>query len=62
MKVIITKSGLPVPIGTIMDVGASIPRGWEGKCAPYIAKTAPIKRDWDPIPDEPVKKWRKRNG
>lgn len=36
MKVIITTSSLPVPVGTIMDVGAEIPAAWRGKCVPYI--------------------------
>lgn len=36
MKVIITSSALPVPVGTIMDVGAEIPAAWRGKCVPYI--------------------------
>jgi len=36
MKVIITSSSLPVPVGTIMDVGAEIPAAWRGKCVPYV--------------------------
>lgn len=36
MKVIITASDLPVPVGTIMEVGAEPPSAWKGKCVPYI--------------------------
>lgn len=36
MKVIITSSALPIPAGTIMDVGAEIPAAWRGKCVPYV--------------------------
>lgn len=36
MKVITTSSALPVPVGTIMDVGEEIPAAWRGKCVPCI--------------------------
>lgn len=36
MKVRITASGLPVPIGTIMEVGDAPPAAWRGKCEPLI--------------------------
>lgn len=36
MKVRITATNFAVPAGTIMDVGNSIPRGWEGKCVPVM--------------------------
>lgn len=36
MKVIITAPDLPIPIGTIMDVGDEPPAAWHGRCRPYI--------------------------
>ena len=48
MKVIITKTGLPVTIGTIMDVGDAIPKGWDGKCEPLnIVVRDPLDHDGD---------------
>lgn len=43
MKVRITASGLPVPIGTIMEVGDSPPAAWRGKCEPLIVPATAIE-------------------
>lgn len=45
MKVRITASGLPVPIGTIMEVGNAPPAAWRGKCEPLIAVPETVAPD-----------------
>ena len=66
MKVRITASGLPVPIGTIMEVGEKAPAAWAGKYEPVIMTQAEIMdeliEDSADLIDEKPHFRRKRNG
>lgn len=61
MKVRITAAGLPVPIGTIMEVGEKAPAAWAGKYEPVII--APTVKEVLAVEDgEKPRIFRKRNG
>lgn len=59
MKVRITKAGLPVPVGTIMDVGNEAPRAWAGQYEVVIDEPK-VEPEPEIEVDEPAPRaWRK---